>query len=293
MTTLIMERILVPCDFSEPAKGAFRLAIEMAHKFGAEVHVLNVIELPIMHDDVLTPMPSFDETLLRELSERSEERFAELKKEVASDQLLIETKIEFGPIVPTILDYLANNQITLIVMGTKGVTGLAEVFIGSTAEKIVRNAPCPVIAVKRSVSIDDLKHIVFPNSLDDGQEDLVIHVKALQHALQATLHLVWIDTSTKATDHALIKQRIEEFAQRFMLKDYTVNIFKSNNKETGIMKFTHWINATMIAMGTHARKGLSHFFKGSITEGVVNHVEYPIWTYAIKKADSSQQTADS
>lgn len=282
-----MERILVPCDFSEPAKSAFLLATEMANKFGAEVHVLNVVELPIMHDDVLTPMPSFDETLLRELSARSEERFAQWKEEFVSAGN-IQTKIEFGPIVPTILDYLEENRITLVVMGTKGVSGLEEVFIGSTAEKVVRNAPCPVIAVKRKATLDDLKHIVFPNSLEEGQEDLILHVKALQHALNATLHLVWIDTSTKVSDHNSIKQQIEEFAKRFMLNNYTVNVFKSNNKETGIIKFTQWINATMIAMGTHARKGLSHLFKGSITEGVVNHVEYPIWTYAIKKADSSQ-----
>lgn len=287
-----MQRILVPCDFSEPAKSAFRLAVEMAYKFGAEVHVVNVIELPVMHDDLLTPMPSFDETLLRELSERSEENFAEMKREVASAQVLIETKIEFGPIVPTILDYLADNKVTLVVMGTKGVTGLEEVFIGSTAEKVVRNSPCPVIAVKRNVSIDELKHIVFPNSLEEGQEDLILHVKALQHALSATLHLVWIETSTKASDDGQTKQQMDEFAKRHMLKDYTVNVFKSNNKETGIIKFTQWANASMIAMGTHARKGLSHFFKGSITEGVVNHVEYPIWTYAIK-ADGSQQTAGS
>jgi nucleotide-binding universal stress UspA family protein len=68
-----------------------------------------------------------------------------------------------------------------------------------------------------------------------------------------------------------------------MIQDYTVNVFKANNMETGIINFTHWINASMIAMGTHARKGLSHFFKGSVTEDVVNHVDCPIWTYAIKR----------
>jgi nucleotide-binding universal stress UspA family protein len=287
-----MQRILVPCDFSEPAKGAFQLAIEMAVEFNAEVHVLNVVELPIMHDDVLTPMPSFDETLLRELSERSEERFAEWKRDFAGE-IEVTTKVEFGPIVPTIMDYLEDNKITLIVMGTKGASGLAEVFLGSTAEKVVRHASCPVIAVKRSVSLDELKHIVFPNSLEEGQEDLLLHVKALQHALKATLHMVWIDTSSSISDHAAIRQQLDDFAKRYMLTDYTVNVFKSNNKETGIIKFTQWMNASMIAMGTHARKGLSHLFKGSVTEGVVNHVEYPIWTYAIKKADGSQPTADS
>ena len=59
-----MEKILVPCDFSEQAIQAFRLAIDIAQASSAEVHVLHVIELPIMHDDVLTPLPSFDENLL-------------------------------------------------------------------------------------------------------------------------------------------------------------------------------------------------------------------------------------
>ena len=278
-----MEKILIPCDFSEQAINAFRLAIDIAHASGAEVHLLHVIELPIMHDDVLTPLPSFDENLLKELSERAEIKMIELKKEFKNEHLFMTTKVEFGPIVLTITNYQEENKITLIVMGTKGVSGIEEVLIGSTAEKVVRHAACPVIAVKRRTMAGELKHIVFPNSLEEGQEDLVLHVKALQNVLNATLHMVWIDTTDKSDDHSLIKQQLEEFAKRFMLKDYTINVFKANDRETGIINFTHWINASMIAMGTHARKGLSHLFKGSITEDVVNHVDCPIWTYVIKR----------
>jgi len=276
-----MEKILVPCDFSEQAIHAFRLAIDIGNTSSAEVHVLHVIELPIMHDDVLTPLPSFDENLLKELGERAEIKLAELKKESKQD-LFVTTIIEFGPIVSTITNYQEANNISLIVMGTKGISGIEEVFIGSTAEKVVRHASCPVAVVKRRTAVSELRHIVFPNSLEKGQEDLVLHVKALQDVLKATLHIVWIDTSDKSDDHMLIKQQLEDFAKRFMLKDYTINVFKANDRETGIINFTHWINASMIAMGTHARKGLSHFFKGSVTEDVVNHVDCPIWTYVIK-----------
>lgn len=278
-----MDKILIPCDFSDQAIAACKLALDVAHASSAEVHLLHVIELPIMHDDVLTPMPSFDETLLKELRERADEKFAQLKNDFGKEHLFIATKIEYGPIVPAILDYMESNDITLIVMGTKGISGLEEVLIGSNAEKVVRNASCPVLAVKKQIALSELKHIVFPNSMEAGQEDLLLHVKAIQHVLKATLHIVWIDTSTKAEDYGAIKQRLEEFAKRFMLKDYTVNVFKADNKETGIINFTHWINANMIAMGTHARKGLSHLFKGSVTEGVVNHVDCPIWTYVIKR----------
>jgi nucleotide-binding universal stress UspA family protein len=278
-----MDKILIPCDFSEQAINAFKLASDLAHASNAEVHLLHVIELPIMHEDILTPMPSFDETLLKELNDRAESKFLELRKDFAKENLLITTKIEFGPIVPAILDYQSDNNVTLIVMGTKGVSGLEEVFIGSTAEKVVRNALCPVIAVKRAVEMSDLKHIVFPNSLEEGQEDLVMHVKALQDALGATVHMVWIDTSNDVGGHPVVKEQLEAFAKRMMLTNYTINIFKASNNETGIIKFTHWINANMIAMGTHARKGISHLLRGSVTEDVVNHVDCPIWTYVIKR----------
>ncbi len=139
-----MEKILVPCDFSESAIQAFRLAIDIAHASSAEVHVLHVIELPIMHDDVLTPLPSFDENLLKELSERAEIKLLELKKESKQEHLFITTAIEFGPIVSTITTYQESANITLIVMGTKGVSGIEEVLIGSTAEKVVRYRVVPL-----------------------------------------------------------------------------------------------------------------------------------------------------
>jgi nucleotide-binding universal stress UspA family protein len=278
-----MEKILIPCDFSDEATNAFRLAVDMAHATSAEIHALHVIELPIMHEDVLTPLPSFDETLLKELSERSEEKFSAMKSEYAKEHIHLETKIEYGPILSSVLDYQKDQKISLIVMGTKGSTGLEEVLIGSTAEKIVRHSECPVIVVKHYSKLEDLKNIVFPNSMEEGQEDLVMHVKALQFALKAKLHLVWIDTSAKGSDHKVVKNRLEDFARRFMMTNYTVNVTSAKNKEVGVIDFTHQIKADMIAMGTHARKGLSHFFKGSITEDVVNHVDCPIWTYAIKK----------
>jgi nucleotide-binding universal stress UspA family protein len=277
-----MDKILIPCDFSDQAISAFRLALDMAHAASAEIHLLNVVEVPIVHDELITPVQSFDELLLKELRDQAETRFEELRKEYPKEKVVIKTNVEFGPVIATIIGYQEEQNATLVVMGTKGVTGLQEVLIGSTAEKIVRYAPCPVIVVKKYSRLDELKHIVFPNSMEEGQEDLLMHVKALQHVLKATLHLVWIETS-HPTDHTVVKTQLEGFAKRFMLQNYTLNVFKAKSKESGVIDFTHKINANMIAMGTHARKGLNHLLKGSVTEDVVNHVDCPIWTYVIKK----------
>jgi nucleotide-binding universal stress UspA family protein len=277
-----MDKILIPCDFSDQSISAFRLGLDIAHSASAEIHLLNVVEVPIVHDELITPIQSFDELLLKELRDQAETRFEELRKEYSKEKVIIKTSVEFGSVIATIIGYLEEQNATLAVMGTKGVTGLQEVLMGSTAEKIVRYAPCPVIVAKKYNRLDELKHIVFPNSMEEGQEDLLMHVKALQHVLKATLHLVWIETS-HFTDHTVVKSQLESFAKRFMLQNYTLNVFKAKSKESGVIDFTHKINANMIAMGTHARKGLNHLLKGSVTEDVVNHVDCPIWTYVIKK----------
>ena len=144
-----MDKILIPCDFSEQATNAFRLAIDLAHANGAEVHVLHVIELPVMHDDVLTPMPTFDETLLKELTTGAEEKFAALKKDFGKEHLFLKTKIEFGPIVPLIIDYGKDNGISLIVMGTKGASGLKEIFVGSVAGAVLGVTQRAVLRVQQ------------------------------------------------------------------------------------------------------------------------------------------------
>ena len=64
-------------------------------------------------------------------------------------------------------------------------------------------------------------------------------------------------------------------------EDYTLNIYNENSVEKGILNFAKDTNATLIGMSTHGRKGLSHFFNGSISEDLVNHANMPVVTFKI------------
>jgi nucleotide-binding universal stress UspA family protein len=277
-----MKKILVPCDFSEQAINAFQLAIDLSERSKREVHLLHVVELPVMHDSMLMPTLAFEATLLKELGDNAEAQFAKIKSEHASDIPVI-TKVVFGSTSMMILDYIAEAEIELVVMGTKGASGLRELVIGSNAEKIVRRAPCPVITVRKQTKLNEIRNIVFPNSLEQDQEDLVQHVKALQDFMKAAVHIVWINTPGNFTSDNVTLIRLKEFAKRFMLKDYTLSVFNDTYEESGVISFAHMIKADMIAMGTHGRRGLNHVMSGSVAEDVVNHIDCPIWTYTIKK----------
>jgi nucleotide-binding universal stress UspA family protein len=279
-----MKKILVPCDFSEQAVSAFRFAIDVATQAKGEIHLVHVVEVPVLHDSVLMPVMAFEEALFKELREKAEKQFKSLREKYAPEKMKVTSRVIFGPVSRMLADYMEETKIDLVVMGTKGASGVREVLIGSNAEKMVRNAAVPVIAVKRYVKATTIKNIVFPNTLNTAhQEDLVMKVKALQSFFKATLHIVWINTPTNFTRDSVTHKRLQAFAKRFMLKDYTINVFNDPYEETGTINFAHEIGADMIAMGTHGRKGIAHFFSGSVAEDVVNHVDCPIWTYAIKK----------
>ena len=277
-----MKKILVPCDFSKPAINAFRFALDVAAKSQGRVHLLHIVELPVLHDSVLMPVLSFEEQLLNEMKDKTETEFDKLIKKYSVDDVKVSSDIETGPTAKTILEYANEHKIDLIIMGSHGASGFREFFIGSNAEKIVRSSTIPVLIVKQQFK-GPVKNIIFPNTLQtENQEDLVMKVKALQNFFDATLHIVWINTPLNFTSDSVTHERLNAFARRFMLRDYTINVYNYQNEEEGIMKFTEMIKGDMIAMGTHGRKGVSHMLLGSLAEDVVNHTENIIWTYAIK-----------
>ena len=129
-----------------------------------------------------------------------------------------------------------------------------------------------------AANVSTIKNIVFPIALGKGQEELLMRVKALQDFLQAKLHILFVNTPANFRQDKDTKQQMKDFAKRFMLKDFSLNVFNDLDQESGVMNFAHQIGADMIAMGTHGRRGLNHLMSGSIAEDVVNHVDCPIWT---------------
>lgn len=277
-----MKKILVPCDFSEQAIAAFRVALDIARQSSGEVFLINVIEVPIMHDTVLMPTLNFEDALFREMEANAKKQFEKLKTKYSKEVKKVKSTVIYGITAVSILNHIEENDIDLVVMGSKGASGLSELIVGSNAEKIVRRSPVPVLVVKKFGKVASVKNIVFPSTLETEHEDLVMNVKRLQNFFKATLHILFINTPTNFTRDTVTKKRLNDFVKRFMIKDCTVNIYNDIYEESGVINFAHAINADMIAMGTHGRKGLPHILSGSVTEDVVNHIDCPIWTYTIK-----------
>jgi nucleotide-binding universal stress UspA family protein len=217
---------------------------------------------------------------MADLKKSAEKNFKKMKEKWAANGPAVHAFIEYGATTPTIRQFVEDNKIDLVIMGTHGASGIKEFLIGSNTEKIVRMVEVPVIAVKKPVK--QIKHIVFPNVLSREQEDLTMKVKSLQNFFGATLNLVYINTPALFKRDAETREAMRSFAKRYMLKDYTINIYNDISEEEGITNFAKEIKADLVAMGTHGRRGISHLMMGSVAEDVVNHIDCPIWTYKSK-----------
>lgn len=285
-----MKKILVPVDFSEQSINAFRFSLDFAKRSGASITLLHVLALPVIHDSALMPVSAFRKPLLDDLAALVEKKFTRLIEAFNDNSVRVNTSTISGPIHASILNYLEAEECDIIIMGTKGASGIKEWTIGSNAERMVRTSPVPVISIKNYQPDHAIRNIVFPNTLEtENQEALVTKVKALQNLFGATLHIVWVNTPALFKREQDVRQRLHAFADRFMLKDYTVNTFNFTDEEAGILEFANQVKGDLIAMGTHGLRGLAHFFSGSVAEDVVNHVKFPVWTYSANSAKSLSQ----
>jgi nucleotide-binding universal stress UspA family protein len=135
-----IETILHPTDFSEPSANAFGFACTLARALNARLLVLHVYPPPICHGEVVARRQpnGFHELLWKELR-------AVLSPE---PQVCVEHMLEEGDAASEILRVARKVPCDLIVMGTHGRTGLGRLLMGSVAERVLRRAPCPVLAVK-------------------------------------------------------------------------------------------------------------------------------------------------
>jgi nucleotide-binding universal stress UspA family protein len=140
-----LSRILVPVDFSVSSRKALQYALAFAHQFGARLLVVHVLELSYLG----TGLGEIEVPLLEnELRENALEHLEKLMTAVVRGTVPCEAQVLGGRPWEEIGGLAKAQEIDLIIMGTHGYTGLKHVVMGSTAERVVRHAPCPVLVVR-------------------------------------------------------------------------------------------------------------------------------------------------
>jgi nucleotide-binding universal stress UspA family protein len=137
-----LKHILVPIDFSVTSELALKYAKEFGVAFGAKLHLVHV------NDDPTLFAPTTSDKYRAESEKESNDKLADLLKKGAVRDVKHVLVTRFGSAATTLLEYAAQEDIDLIVIGSHGRTALANLLLGSVAEHVFRHSPCPVMTVK-------------------------------------------------------------------------------------------------------------------------------------------------
>ena len=144
---IAIKNILVPTDFSEPADAAVEYARTLATEFGSRLHLLHVVPEPYAYPWG-TELSTFSlANILAESETGAQERLATFAADLGVPAGRVVTKATVGRPVDQILDYIGDQHIDLVVMGTHGRGMMGHLLIGSVAERIVRRSSAPVLTV--------------------------------------------------------------------------------------------------------------------------------------------------
>lgn len=275
-----MKKILVPTDFSKQAENALKVAAQLAKKHKSEIYLLHMLELPLnLVDQANTKGSSLPESIY--FMKLAHKRFEEVLSSSYLKGIKVFETVLFKNTFEGITEVGEKNKVDLIIMGSHGASGFKEMFIGSNTEKVVRTSKIPVLVIKNDHEKFAVKNFVFASDFSSEIKNPFKEALKFAESVKAKMHLVFINTATNFLTSQEATEVMENFIKGLDITNYTLNIYNDTTVEKGILNFAQSIDADMIGMATHGRKGLAHFFNGSVSEDLVNHAKRPVITFKI------------
>ncbi|MFW5959400.1 MAG: universal stress protein [Natronomonas sp.] len=290
------DEILGPTDGSPGAENATVRAVDLARTDDATIHVLHVIgsDLPSVDSD-----STESKELRRQSKKRGRQATVQIEGQATDLGLDAVRAVHEGSPYRTILEYIDENDITLVVMGTHGRTGSERARLGSTTERVITFADVPVMAVR--LAEDGIvpesgygmyDHVVIPIDGSDAAERAADHALGIAERYGADVHVIYvIDTTTYGFEDAprsivgFLKEggqnAVEEIASvgRDLNLPVTTDIRRGVPHEE-ILEYASGVDADMISMGTRGRAVDTDRLLGSTTAHVVRQSDMPVVTTA-------------
>jgi nucleotide-binding universal stress UspA family protein len=276
-----MKNILVPIDFSVQAEYATRVAADIAKLTNSKLFLLHMLELPTGVIDPASYGSSNNTPTALLFLKRAHEKFEEFKRLPFLEGIEVEDSVQFHKAFDGIIDESKKQNADLIVMGSQGTSGLEEMLVGSNTEKVVRNSEIPVLVIKKEIKNFKIENIVFASNFKYANRVAFQKILDFAALFNARLHLLKINTIHNFETTKESSDAIRNFINEFDLGEYTLNIYNDVSIEAGILNFSKVIDADVILLNTHGRRGLVHLFNGSIGEDLANHAKLPVVTFKL------------
>lgn len=290
------KKVLATIDYSELSLEGVDYAIALASELGATLSLVNVVEPSVTLGGTESVVIARSDEEIVKLEKR---HLAKLSKKLAKAGRPIVPYTLYGKPYREIVALAKERNFDLIVTATHGNTGLRRVLMGSTAEWVVRHAPCPVLTVPALLAdrksgkrwVMGLNKILVPIDFSETSTRALPYAVALAEQFKAEVTLIHVtelppalggyDYTPSPELESRMKQSAEELLARverdaFPDSVYTEAIVRSGTPFHEITKAASRLEADLIILTTHGRTGLKHALLGSNAERIVRHANCPV-----------------
>lgn len=287
------DTIVIPTDGSEQSARAAEHGLYLARAFDATVHVINVID--VQHAAGVFNVGGVGEEFIARLEREGEEAIGTVEAVIGGTDA-IRTAVPRGKPTEAILEYAADHDADLLVMGAHGRTGLNRYIAGSVTERVVRLANIPVLAVRTperngNPNGIDYEEVLVPTDGSEPAAAAVDHGLAIAGQTGARIHavnVINVGEITIDTDYTLPS----EVTQRLRSEgEAAIEVIAAQARDDGLdvvmdvcegspakalIGYANENDVDLIAMGTAGRTGFDRYLLGSTTEHVIRRAEMPV-----------------
>lgn len=280
-----MKTILVPTDFSGPAKNAAGYAAHLAGYIKAGITLCNAIRVPsetFMAGQVAWPLEDYD-ALKAEAVQQLDQLATVLKQESQYNaggpvNGAIEIRTNIGDVTDTVRNIVDERKNTMVVMGMSGSGALSRFFLGSNTQDMIEKANFPVLLIPPHVQFHPVKKIAFATDLNPGDIELIHAVASLAAHFNAEILIAHV-TGDKFEDEA-DKRKADDFLNEVTCKANYPKIYYRHIKSMDVTQGLEWLSEhgliDMLVMVHRRADTIAQIFGSSYTQKLSHHIDVPL-----------------
>lgn len=285
METFKPRNILIPTDFSQLAGDALEIAGSLARKYDAALTILHVRENT--HNNVIPIHPEEEFMSINNTYDNiARERLTQLAESTSRKWgVQVSPILSVGNVTSEIRQLMKTDTVDMIVMGTHGVKGIEEFFVGSNAYRTVNSVDCPVLTAQKMIH-DEFKTIVVPVDDSMHSREKLPHAASLAKAYNAKIKLLSLHRSEDEDDVFHMRKIEDQVLNYFQNEGVECDKHEVNtrNLASEIIHFANYMDASLIVIMSEQEKSITGMLLGPYSQQVVNHSPIPVLT--IKPKDN-------
>ena len=275
-------KILVPTDFSNNSIQALEYATHLAKKLKASLCLLHVYKLAVGADlknnnelgKLFSGREKTENTQLNSLSEKINK----------TEKLTCDWINKQGKTVDVILEKIKEKKPALVIMGTKGASGIKKSMMGSNTSRVIEKSPCPVIAVPEMNRRTKISKIVFATEYLKYDFEVIKFLVKLAKPFKASIDVIHIADGelTRFNEEDNINQFKLSVDKKIRYEAMTYHLLFGKNTEDRLLHYPEKVSADLLVLSTKHRNTFQNFFNKSLTGKISFHSTVPILSFPVK-----------